>query len=43
MKVEVNKGSVLSPQLFIIMLEALSREFLSGGLSQEALDMELRG
>ena len=29
-KVGVHQGSVLSPLLFIIMLEALSREFLAG-------------
>ena len=29
-KVGVHQGSVLSPMLFIIVLEALSREFLSG-------------
>ena len=29
-KVGVHQGSVLSPLLFIIMLEALSREFRSG-------------
>ena len=31
-KVRVHQGSVLSPQLFIIVLEALSREFHSGVL-----------
>ena len=30
MKVEVHQGSVLSPLLFIIVLEALSREFRAG-------------
>ena len=30
-KVGVHHGSVLSPLLFIIVLEALSREFRSGG------------
>ena len=29
-KVSVHQGSVLSPLLFIIVLEALSREFCSG-------------
>ena len=30
MKVGVHEGSVLSPLLFIIVLEALSREFRAG-------------
>ena len=30
MKVGVHQGSVLSPLLFIIVLEALSRKFCSG-------------
>ena len=30
MKVGVHRGSVLSPLLFIIVLEALSREFRAG-------------
>ena len=48
-KVGVHQGSVLSPLLFIIMLEALACEFRAGvpstsvgtrGICQEALDME---
>ena len=48
-KVGVHQGSVLSPLLFIIVLEALSREFRSPGrplcrfargMCQEALDLE---
>ena len=42
-KVGVHQGSVRSPLLFIIVLEALSREFCSGvpwGMCQEALDLE---
>ena len=33
LKVSVHKGSVLSPLLFIIVLEALLREFRSGRTS----------
>ena len=52
MKLGVHQGSVLSPLLFIILLEALSPQFLAGvhwedicadvprGMCQEALDME---
>ena len=36
MKVSIHQGSVLSPLLFIIVLEALSREFCCG-VSWEAL------
>ena len=34
MKVGVHQGSVLSPLLFIIVLEALSREFREGLLME---------
>ena len=34
-KVDVHQGSVLSPLLFIIVLEALSREFCSGVPSED--------
>ena len=34
MKVGVHQGSVLSPLFFIIVLEALSREFQTGCLSE---------
>ena len=40
-KVSVHQGSVLSPLLFIIMLEALSREFRSGSLGRTSMPMTL--
>ena len=45
MKVGVHQGSVLSPLLFIIVLEALSREFLAGVPWEDlyADDLLLRG
>ena len=40
-KVGVHQGSVLSPLLFIIVLEALSREFRSGSPGRSSMPMTL--
>ena len=40
-KVGVHQGSVLSPLLFIIVLEALSREFRSGVPWEDSMPMTL--
>ena len=40
-KVGVHQSSVLSPLLFIIVLEALSREFRSGSPGRTSLPMTL--
>ena len=40
-KVGVHQGSVLSPLLFILVLEALSREFRSGVPEEASMPMTL--
>ena len=41
MKVWVHQGSILSPLFFIIVLEALSREFLSGVHWEDLYDLAI--